>query len=76
MISNLNDLCSDARYNFIVDQQPIGRLLFRQFCEVSHKYQRYNNFLDLINKYEVYIFYLVHKEQMTDCSTFVKAGNG
>jgi len=43
----------DARYNFIVDQQPIGRLLFRQFCEVSHKYQRYNNFLDLINKYEL-----------------------
>jgi len=43
----------DARYNFIVDQQPIGRLLFRQFCEVSHKYQRYNNFLDLMDKYEL-----------------------
>ena len=44
---------ADARYNFIVDHQPIGRLLFRQFCEVSPKYQRYNHFLDLIDKYEV-----------------------
>ena len=51
-----------------MDQQPIGRLLFRQFCEVSHKYQRYNNFLDLIDKYEVLFFQLVYQEQMTDSS--------
>lgn len=44
----------DVRYSFIVDQQPIGRLLFRRFCEVSQKYQRYNNFLDLMDKYEVH----------------------
>ena len=46
---------ADARYGFVVDQQPIGRLLFRHFCEDSHKYQRYNNFLDLMDKYEVNI---------------------
>lgn len=46
-------MCTDVRYSFIVDQQPIGRLLFRLFCEVSQKYQRYNNFLDLVDKYEV-----------------------
>ena len=44
---------TDVRYSFIIDQQPIGRLLFRRFCEVSQKYQRYNNFLDVMDKYEV-----------------------
>lgn len=44
---------TDIRYSYIVDQQPIGRLLFRRFCEVSHKYQRYNNFLDVLAKYAV-----------------------
>lgn len=43
----------DVRYQYVVDGQPIGRLLFRQFCEVSPKYQRYNHFLDLMDKYEV-----------------------
>jgi G protein-coupled receptor kinase len=42
-----------VRYCFIIDQQPIGRLLFRRFCEISQKYQRYNNFLDVMDKYEV-----------------------
>lgn len=33
----------------MVDQQPIGRLLFRQFCEVERpEYHRYNVFLDAI----------------------------
>jgi hypothetical protein len=44
---------TDVRYCFIIDQQPIGRLLFRRFCEISQKYQRYNNFLDVMDKYEV-----------------------
>lgn len=44
---------TDLRYSYVVDQQPIGRLLFRRFCEVSQKYQRYNNFLDVLDKYAV-----------------------
>ncbi|XP_059488866.1 G protein-coupled receptor kinase 2 isoform X2 [Neocloeon triangulifer] len=44
----------DVRYNYIVDQQPIGRLLFRQFCEdAKPEYHRYNIFLDSIEHYEV-----------------------
>ena len=54
----------DSRYQFIVDQQPIGRLLFRRFCECSQKYQRYNNFLDLIDKYEVRFFDSIFEEQI------------
>nr|CAD7450117.1 unnamed protein product [Timema bartmani] len=39
----------DARYSYVVDQQPIGRLLFRQFCEnAQSQYHRYNIFLDSI----------------------------
>lgn len=37
-----------------MDQQPIGRLLFRQFCQDRKPtYHRYNLFLDAIEKYEV-----------------------
>ncbi|XP_073971112.1 G protein-coupled receptor kinase 2 isoform X2 [Rhodnius prolixus] len=44
----------DIKYSYVVDQQPIGRLLFRQFCEVERpEYHRYNVFLDAIEKYEV-----------------------
>lgn len=38
----------------MVDQQPIGRLLFRQFCQNKKPaYHRYNLFLDSIEKYEI-----------------------
>lgn len=38
----------------MVDQQPIGRLLFRQFCQDKKPaYHRYNLFLDAIEKYEI-----------------------
>ncbi|XP_067007853.1 G protein-coupled receptor kinase 2 isoform X3 [Anabrus simplex] len=44
----------DARYSYVVDQQPIGRLLFRQFCENARpEYHRYNIFLDTIDRYEI-----------------------
>ncbi|XP_014241720.1 G protein-coupled receptor kinase 2 [Cimex lectularius] len=44
----------EAKYSYVVDQQPIGRLLFRQFCQEDKKeYHRYNVFLDAIEKYEV-----------------------
>lgn len=44
----------DIRYGYVVDQQPIGRLLFRQFCQDKKPaYHRYNLFLDAIEKYEI-----------------------
>lgn len=37
------------KYNYIIDQQPIGRLLFLQFCEEERQeFHRYNVFLDSI----------------------------
>lgn len=47
-------ICLDIRYSYVVDQQPIGRLLFRQFCQDKKPaYHRYNLFLDAIEKYEI-----------------------
>lgn len=44
----------EFRYSYVVDQQPIGRLLFRQFCQDKKpSYHRYNLFLDSIEKYEI-----------------------
>ncbi|KAJ9573648.1 hypothetical protein L9F63_008989 [Diploptera punctata] len=44
----------DVKYSYVVDQQPIGRLLFRQFCETAKpEYHRYNIFLDSIERYEI-----------------------
>jgi len=40
---------TDVQYNYIVDQQPIGRLLFRQFCEAASPHYRIcNSFLDAV----------------------------
>ncbi|KAK3889974.1 hypothetical protein Pcinc_006052 [Petrolisthes cinctipes] len=55
-ISQCLDLKSkiDVRYSYVVDQQPIGRLLFRQFCEVVKPvYHKYNVFLDDVERYQV-----------------------
>ncbi|KAJ8687822.1 hypothetical protein QAD02_023616 [Eretmocerus hayati] len=47
-------LWRETRYSYVVDQQPIGRLLFRQYCQDKKPaYHRYNLFLDAIEKYEV-----------------------
>ncbi|XP_049779043.1 G protein-coupled receptor kinase 2 [Schistocerca cancellata] len=44
----------DARYSYVVDHQPIGRLLFRQFCEnEKQQYHHYNAFLDAVERYEL-----------------------
>lgn len=50
----INYTISDIKYSYLVDQQPIGRVLFRKFCQ-DHKqsYHRYNIFLDSIEKYEI-----------------------
>lgn len=44
----------DVSYGYVVDQQPIGRILFRQFCECKRPiYYRYIAFLDQVQRYEV-----------------------
>lgn len=49
------------KYSYVIDQQPIGRLLFLQFCEEERQeFHRYNVFLDSIvsenqNKLHFYI---------------------
>ncbi|XP_043268503.1 G protein-coupled receptor kinase 2 isoform X1 [Venturia canescens] len=44
----------DISYNYVVDQQPIGRLLFRQFCQDKHQsFHRYILFLDALGRYEI-----------------------
>ncbi|GLV32684.1 G protein-coupled receptor kinase 2 [Carabus blaptoides fortunei] len=44
----------DVRYEYVVDQQPIGRLLFRLWCETKRpEYHRYLTFLDVCEQYEL-----------------------
>ncbi|XP_056636754.1 G protein-coupled receptor kinase 2 [Diorhabda sublineata] len=55
-ISQCIDLINkiDVRYEYIVDQQPIGKLLFDQFCEQKGPtYHRCLRFLDAAKRYEV-----------------------
>lgn len=42
---------TDVSYDYVVDQQPIGRNLFRSFCENKHPlYYRYIAFLDYVQR--------------------------
>jgi len=43
----------DVSYSFVVERQPIGRLLFRQFCETIETYRKCNAFLDAVERFEV-----------------------
>lgn len=43
----------DRDYYSLCDKQPIGRLLFRQFCETRPGLECYIQFLDLVAEYEV-----------------------
>lgn len=44
----------DVGYDYVVDQQPIGKLLFRQFCERNRpEFHKYINFIDAVERYEV-----------------------
>ncbi|XP_019567077.2 G protein-coupled receptor kinase 4 isoform X6 [Rhinolophus sinicus] len=51
--------CSELRhsierdYSSLCDKQPIGRLLFRQFCDTKHDLKRRIEFLDAVAEYEV-----------------------
>uniref|UniRef100_A0A2P2HXL7 G protein-coupled receptor kinase n=1 Tax=Hirondellea gigas TaxID=1518452 RepID=A0A2P2HXL7_9CRUS len=41
-------------YSYVVDRQPIGSLLFRQFCEqLKPHYHKYNCFLDEVDQYQI-----------------------
>jgi len=55
-ISECLDLATTLKadsYSYIVDEQPIGQVLFRQFCVASRKaYQHYNDFIDAVDNYE------------------------
>ena len=35
-------------YKYIIEQQPIGRELFRQFCETQPEYKKSIDFLDAV----------------------------
>ncbi|XP_065078554.1 G protein-coupled receptor kinase 2 [Ochlerotatus camptorhynchus] len=55
-ISQCIDLKSkiDVSYGYVVDQQPIGRELFFQFCKVKRpQYYRYICFLEDTTRYEI-----------------------
>ncbi|CAH0555310.1 unnamed protein product [Brassicogethes aeneus] len=44
----------DCRYEYVVDQQPIGKLLFDQWCETkAQKYLKCLKFLEAANSYEI-----------------------
>lgn len=44
----------DVSYGYVVDQQPIGRELFFQFCKVKRpEYSRFISFLDDTSRYEI-----------------------
>ena len=51
---HLAETLPSTEYGFIVDQQPLGAKLFRQFC-VHHRkdYYHYNGFLDAVESYEL-----------------------
>ncbi|KAL7302019.1 hypothetical protein TKK_0005254 [Trichogramma kaykai] len=43
----------DIKYSYVVDQQPIGRLLFRQYCQDKRPaWHSYILFLDAVENYE------------------------
>ena len=54
--SEIESKLPSVDYDFIVDQQPLGSKLFRQFC-LRHKkeYYHYNEFLDAVEAYELEI---------------------
>lgn len=45
-------LILDVSYGYVIDQQPIGRILFRLFCENKRPlYYRYIAFLDYVTRF-------------------------
>ncbi|XP_036621399.1 G protein-coupled receptor kinase 4 isoform X1 [Trichosurus vulpecula] len=54
-ISHCNELryTIEKDYNSLCDKQPIGRLLFRQFCDTKLDLKKCIEFLDAVAEYEV-----------------------
>uniref|UniRef100_G1P3W5 G protein-coupled receptor kinase n=1 Tax=Myotis lucifugus TaxID=59463 RepID=G1P3W5_MYOLU len=54
-VSQCNELRQSIEkdYSSLCDKQPIGRLLFRQFCSTQYSLQRCIEFLDAVAEYEV-----------------------
>uniref|UniRef100_A0A8C0DBB9 G protein-coupled receptor kinase n=1 Tax=Balaenoptera musculus TaxID=9771 RepID=A0A8C0DBB9_BALMU len=48
-----HSILPDRDYCSLCDKQPIGRLLFRQFCETRPGLESYIQFLDSVAEYEV-----------------------
>uniref|UniRef100_A0AC34QI00 G protein-coupled receptor kinase n=1 Tax=Panagrolaimus sp. JU765 TaxID=591449 RepID=A0AC34QI00_9BILA len=42
----------DVSYSYVVEKQPIGKLLFREFCEENPQYDRCCSFLSKVEEYE------------------------
>jgi len=41
----------DVSYDYVVDQQPIGNVLFRQFCENKRpEFHKYVTFLESVSR--------------------------
>lgn len=41
----------DVSYDYVVDQQPIGKVLFRQFCENKRpEFYKYVAFLESVSR--------------------------
>ncbi|XP_030069069.1 G protein-coupled receptor kinase 6 isoform X2 [Microcaecilia unicolor] len=65
-------LCEDLRsaverdYKNLCEQQPIGRMLFRQFCETQPELSRCVKFLDAVAEYEV-----TPDEKRKDCGHYL-----
>ncbi|XP_007951709.1 G protein-coupled receptor kinase 4 [Orycteropus afer afer] len=55
-------LSIEKDYHSLCDKQPIGRLLFRQFCDTKPDLQRHVEFLDAVAEYEV-----TDEEGQRDC---------
>lgn len=54
-IHKISFLFSDVSYGYVIDQQPIGRILFRLFCENKRPlYYRYIAFLDNVTRWVLY----------------------
>lgn len=43
----------DVGYSCLVDKQPIGNRLFRQFCEATPQYYKCYRFLEKVEEYEM-----------------------
>uniref|UniRef100_A0A2K6GWT1 G protein-coupled receptor kinase n=1 Tax=Propithecus coquereli TaxID=379532 RepID=A0A2K6GWT1_PROCO len=55
-------LSIEKDYNSLCDKQPIGRALFRQFCDTKPTLKRCIEFLDAVAEYEV-----AEDEDQSDC---------